>query len=240
MVLQIISFLASIFIYFSLLVGLYFYNKEVILKHKVYVKKDYLEVTMVEESISKPVLKKKIEKKIEKSKAKKEKEVLPLEAPKIKKVVSKVKKISINDLFASLDTTKYKKKKQKIVIKQTSFLKSKDYNRDANRTKIKKIELKIDKKANETKRIGEVNEYLASLSEILSLRWRDTIDSTKGSLAVVSIIIDIYGAFSFTITKFSESSIFNKKLQEFLQNQKKEKFESPKEKVSINIKFKDD
>ncbi len=231
-------------LYFSILTLIFykFYEEKLHPKNYSYHKKDFLEITIVEEKQPKKIFKANISKEKEIQKPKKE---------LLQKKESRDKKENINlkSLFSTVRTEDYKKiAEEKRVSYKTRASRLKKQITKENLKKTKKIlklikELKLSNKigAKASKR-GEYNEYIGKIQEIIDLKWQQTPQTFPGNKAIALIKIDKYGRFSYKIEKLSYNNTFNIKLKEFLESLKYSKFPPYKKGryIEIKIEFKDE
>lgn len=238
---SIVGWTLSVVIYISIVITsaymLQYHNAKTV-KYTA-VKKNLLNVTLVDRKEKKIVQNKKkrvVEKKSTVAKPKptpKKKTIRAKEAktkPDFKKLFGK---IDLSDI--PKDSSKREKKvRQKVVKKE--IVKSDKANKIT-----KTLEFEEQESLITTQKDGVYDEFRGKISDILDLKWQETIDTVSGSTAEVIIGIDKLGNFSYKIDTLSYNNAFNAKLRDFLEEMQDEEFPPFKEGEIFRMKviFKD-
>ncbi len=244
----------SVFVYILLIWFILSYIAESKILSKQYTSKknSFIEISIKEnKSIKKSRLpKKKLTKKISKKKKSIHKSK---QKAKIKKSIKKtVKSKSLKSLFSGINTKKYLKKEQNLTKKANQnskvpkFVKKSLSEENTNKQKsatsiVKSLSLESASQP-KSQKIGEYNEYIGKISDMLDEKWQETPGTLPGNSAKVTVTIDKFGNFSYKIDELSYNNEFNAKLQSFLESLKDEKFPPYKlgDYITIKVNFKDE
>ncbi len=245
----------SLLVYVTLLWFIFSYLSKYEEKSKHYTgkKNSFIEISIKErknKKTNKKILKKQVKKKkISKKKSSKKKSI----KPKVKKSAKRtVHAKSLKSLFSGIDTKKYIKIEQNLtkqsninsripkrVKKDTTQIETKQ-NKSASSI-VKSLSLEEADQA-KSQKSGEYNEYIGKISDMLDSKWQETPGTLPGNSAKVTVTIDKFGNFSYTIDELSYNNEFNAKLESFLESLKNETFPPCKlgDHITIKVNFKDE
>lgn len=245
-------FLLSLFFYVSVLGGilLYTYKHQEMVKRYTSKKDDFLQIALVERKKEAKPLPPKEEPKPKEIEKKPQKQVVQKSEPIVEKqdevlARNKHESVALKELFGKIKTKEAKPKPIPTTSKSPS---------QASRLKPKKAKKAPQKKAASIAKslsfkttslasnssVGEYDEFLGEVQEILDGYWNQTIDTISGASAKVKIDIDSMGNFSYTIVSLSYNDTFNIKLKQFLELMKDVMFPKNMENKTLGtIVFKD-
>ena len=245
----------SLLIYVLLLWFIFSYISKYEEKSKQYTSKknSFIEISIKEHKNKKSnnkIPKKQVKKKkISKKKSGKKKSI----KPKVKKSAKRtIHTKSLKSLFSGINTKKYLKTEQNLTKKANINSRiPKRVKRISEQTEprqektassiVKSLSLE---EADQTKsqKSGEYNEYIGKISDMLDSKWQETPGTLPGNSAKVTVTIDKFGNFSYTIDELSYNNEFNAKLESFLESLKDETFPPYKlgDHITIKVNFKDE
>jgi protein TonB len=241
---SLLSFIAALFLYIFILIGVAFYisDQQKISKRYTTKKDSFMDVTLVARPKKTPAPAPKVSQPKKESK----KEALA-SAQKVSVKSSKPKKTNVRSLFSNIDTSKLEKEAE-IPVKESkkqSRLKSNDSQaqpKPQSKASSLVAQLEFESAPKSSSAAGIYDEYRGKISELLEGYWNETPDTVSGAQAVVKVTIDSQGSFSYTIESLSYNNKFNAKLRDFLERMRYITFPaSPEaEGITLNVTFKDE
>ena len=222
--LKLLSLLLSFWLYIAVLLFFTFYFFQEERFKKVQIKEQAIDVVVIEQQDKKPVPAKKPSQKRAEPK-KNPGSTTPKHQP------------TIQELFAGVKVDKRRKKIAKAKKSPPSRLKG----REGKKAKelLKKLdfkEFKVASKRSIKSVSGEKDSYLEKVYKILYSYWVPSQESA-GNSAKVKIKIDRYGNFSYEILRRSASDLFDRELEEYLQNLTRLQFPKPHADREIVVRF---
>ncbi len=160
----------------------------------------------------------------------------PIEEPKVEQESRDIVAKSAKDLFSTVRTDKYDKvmdERRKEDASRASRLKKQKAKQRKQQAQQRKKALEVARAAMQTldsssaashKKSGSEDSFWSPVTNRIQAMWTRTIQTQPGLSAVVKITIDDQGRLRYRIKRLSNNSLFNKKLQIFLQNLEYESF----------------
>ncbi|CAA6800957.1 MAG: Unknown protein [uncultured Campylobacterales bacterium] len=144
-----------------------------------------------------------------------------IEKPKVTKVIKQAPK---EEVPKKLEVIKIPEKDIKSISKELSDL------LDGNKT--------ISSKDTNNKKYTD--KYSGYIKDIFKFHWTNTIATASGNEATISVNINEDAKMNYKVLEFSNSELFNQKLEKFLKDMQNVTFNKPNNKVSMQIILKDE
>jgi len=242
---SIVSFFAAIVLYGGVLAGmaLYLAGQQEWIERYTSKKDSFMDVVLVARPQEKPKATPKVAKP---EQAPKESKPEPkIEEPTTKAAQPKpTQQANVRDLFKDINTSKLDKvaniPTQKP--KTQSRLKPNDSQSGPKEPPKKEASslvsgLEFESAAQEQSSTGIYDEYKGKITDLLEAYWNETPETTAGAEGKVTITIDTFGNFSYTIERLSYNTAFNAKLRDFLQRMRGIKFPPSPENSGMHMDF---